>query len=57
MSTYLSISSLESPKNTLDLFDSLINIATELILNLFDGSQPYKQKAKNALSQFLVLYI
>ena len=57
MSTYLSISSLESPKNTLDLFDSLINIATELILNLFDGSQPYKHLAKNALSQFLVLYI
>ena len=57
MSTYLSISSLESPKNTLDLFDSLINIATELILNLFDGSQLYKHLAKNALSQFLVLYI
>ena len=57
MSTYLSISSLESPKNTLDLFDSLINIATELILNLFDDSQPYKHLAKTALSQFLVLYI
>ena len=57
MSTYLSISSLESPKNTLDLFDSLINIATELILNLFDGSELHKHLAKNALSQFLVLYI
>ena len=57
MSTYLSISFLESPKDTLDLFSLLINIAAEPILNLFDGSELYKHLATSALSQFLVLYI
>ena len=57
MSTYLSISSLESRKNTLDLFNSLINIATEPILNVFDGSELHKHLAKSVLYQFLVLYI